>query len=231
MVSVYAMISDADINVGNRIIISQGNFKIWQNDLKLNTYDLNFGMIFATCDIFRYHGHHFLKSLLLIGNFKLFSSPSVDSLWDNIYVVLIDSVAECNFIKMLEVTPQQSPTNSTYFHQSDLQYAKKLPKIFQKKWPKIIWPKIGLPTGRLACVVYQRYILWSQFALYCPLLLVGEPNLKKCVIKGVNWSIKGETTNLKVSSWALNFQDPKPKNDPGSSTILDLLLIQYTVLL
>ncbi len=57
-----------------------------------------------------------------------------------------------------------------------------------------------------------------------------EPNLKKCVIKDT-WPLQPENNlqrdqdhlriqNMKVSSWALNFQNPKPKIDPGSSTII-----------
>ena len=57
-------------------------------------------------------------------------------------------------------SPVKSP-NVTYFRQSDLKNTKKKrPKIGQK-WPKILWPKMGFPTGRPEHDLFHLLDYWS----------------------------------------------------------------------
>ncbi len=59
-------------------------------------------------DIFRYHGYRFLKLPPLYGNIKFFFPTTVNIL----YIMSIITWAECNFIDIVEFTPQLSPPMS-----------------------------------------------------------------------------------------------------------------------
>ncbi len=149
----------------------------------------------AIRDISRYHGYHFLK--LAKSNYSLLSSwpvVPVIILWCNIYIMSINTLAECYYIKLWSWLPNEIS-----------QSLPKWPKICEKrskigqKCPKILWPKLGFPTGRPACcLVVKLQVLeisiatqptmsllffhsgWTSLRVRCPLRswrLVNRRNL------------------------------------------------------
>ncbi len=108
------------------------------------------------CDIFRYHRYRFLKSPPLRGNIKFFFPVSVNILWHSIYILPIITLAECDFIKMVDFTPNESPPNVTYFCQSDLKYGKNYLKLGKSdlKYYDLKW---NFPLGGLTAARKSRY--------------------------------------------------------------------------